>query len=310
MVGVISLKGKPAPLSAGLRWVVEHTNSLAAVNGRYFVIGSADGTPGDLAGVSILDGHLVSEAVDGRTSFVLPTGSGEGVDIGTLSDHLTASSWDGAIRIVDGLNRKPGLIRACGGEGGDQPTEKPLHDFTCTDSSELIQFTPDFGTATEPGDGADWLRVSAHPGRTVRVTTNISSDGAPLAESGFGVVNGGPRLLSGGSPDITAYAEDFVHPDDPEFYYRFGVRRNPRTLAVITSDGNLLSVAVDGHEPGYSAGASFEESAGIMRALGAREATNLDGGSSTTMTLGNRLINRPSDATGERPVGDAVAILP
>jgi hypothetical protein len=43
-----------------------------------------------------------------------------------------------------------------------------------------------------------------------------AADGAPLA-AGIGVVNGGPRLLSNGSPDITAYAEGFHWPENPEF---------------------------------------------------------------------------------------------
>jgi exopolysaccharide biosynthesis protein len=36
---------------------------------------------------------------------------------------------------------------------------------------------------------------------------------------------------------------------------------------------------------------------------------NLDGGGSTTMTIGTSLVNRPSDATGERPIGDAIALV-
>ena len=319
------------------------THSLAAINGGYFVIGENDGTPGDLAGISILDGDLVSEAVDGRTDLILPEGSGEGADVAALSDHLAARSSDGATREVDGRNRKPGLIRGCGGEGGDQPTEQPKHDFTCTDSSEVIQFTPIFGASTEPGagaeavldssgrvtalrdgrggpippdgsvlsgtgEGADWLRAHARPGSKVRISTSISSGGASLS-AGTGVVNGGPRLLTGGSPDITAYAEGFHWPENPEFYYRFGVRRNPRTLAGVTPGGDLLLVAVDGRRPGYSVGASFRESADIMDALGAEEAINLDGGGSTAMTIGEKLMNRPSDSTGERPIGDAIVLL-
>jgi exopolysaccharide biosynthesis protein len=35
----------------------------------------------------------------------------------------------------------------------------------------------------------------------------------------------------------------------------------------------------------------------------------LDGGGSTTMTLRSRLVTRPSDPTGERPIGDAVVLL-
>jgi hypothetical protein len=130
-----------------------------------------------------------------------------------------------------------------------------------------------------------------------------------LAE-GTSVVNGGPRLLINGEPDITAYQEGFVWPENPEFYYRFGVRRNPRTLAGTTAEGNLLLVAVDGRQPDYSVGASFEESALIMQALCAVEAVNLDGGGSTAMTIGEELVNQPSDPTGERPIGDAIVVLP
>ncbi len=47
-----------------------------------------------------------------------------------------------------------------------------------------------------------------------------------------------------------------------------------------------------------------------MDALRAEEAVNLDGGGSTGMTVGGQLVTRPSDATGERPIGDAVVLLP
>ena len=321
------------------------TDSLAAINGGYFVIGDNDGTPGDLAGISVLGGRLVSEAVDGRTSLVLPKGDGEDADVAALSDSIGATASDGAKRTVDGRNREPGLVRGCGGEGGDAPTEKPKHDFTCTDESELIQFTPKFGTATEPGAGAeavldadgevtelrearggpippegtvlsgtgeaaDWLREHAQPGDTVRVKASVSTGGGTSIKGRTGVVNGGPRLLANGKNRITAFREGFVYPENPEFYYRFGARRNPRTLAGVTPGGDLLFVAVDGRRPGYSVGASFIESARIMDSLGADEAVNLEGGGSTRLTIGERLVNRPSDTTGERPIGDAVVLLP
>lgn len=320
------------------------TGALAAINGGYFVIGANDGTPGDLAGISVLDGGLVSEAVDGRTSLVLPEGDGEDADVAALSDELAVVSSDGARREVDGKNRKPGLIRGCGGDGGDQPTEAPKHDFTCTDPGEVILFTPVFGANTEPGggaeaaldasgrvtalregrggpippggsvlsgtgDGADWLRAHAQPGQQVRISESVSGDGAVLG-NGTCVVNGGPRLMENGREEITAFQEGFVYPENPEFYYRFGERRNPRTLAGVTGNDDLLLVAVDGRRPGYSVGVSFEESAEIMDALGSEEAVNLDGGGSTGMTVGQRLVTRPSDTTGERPIGDAVVLLP
>lgn len=88
------------------------------------------------------------------------------------------------------------------------------------------------------------------------------------------------------------------------------MRRHPRTLAGVTPTGHLLLVTVDGRQPGYSVGASFQESARIMKALGCEQAINLDGGGSTAMAIRGRLVNRPSDSAGERPVGDAIVIRP
>jgi exopolysaccharide biosynthesis protein len=47
-----------------------------------------------------------------------------------------------------------------------------------------------------------------------------------------------------------------------------------------------------------------------MRSLGARDALNLDGGGSTTMTVRGEVVNRPSDRVGERPVSNAVYVAP
>jgi hypothetical protein len=322
------------------------TRALAAINGGFFVIGNNDGTPGDLAGISIINGKLVSEAVNGRTSFILPDSSGRKARIAALTTEITATANDGAVREVDGLNRRPGLIRACGGVGGDIPTENSLHDFTCTDSSELIQFTPIFGQTTEPGAGAEvvldgsgkviefrqqrggqipsegsvlsatgdaveWLYANAQLGSKIEINTRVLTNRRELrVTETLGVINGGPRLLDNNQIEITAFSEGFQRPQEPEFYYRFGVRRNPRTLAGITPNGTLLLVTVDGRQPGRSVGASFVESAMIMRSLGAKDAVNLDGGGSTSITINQRLVNRPSDATGERPIADAIVITP
>jgi exopolysaccharide biosynthesis protein len=45
-----------------------------------------------------------------------------------------------------------------------------------------------------------------------------------------------------------------------------------------------------------------------MKALGARDALNLDGGGSTAMVVRGRVVNRPSDPGGERRVGDGVFV--
>ncbi|MBA2273289.1 MAG: phosphodiester glycosidase family protein, partial [Actinobacteria bacterium] len=319
---------------------------LAAINGGYFVIEPVDGTPGDLAGIGVEDGRLISEALDGRTSLLLSEDPGDVAAIKALRTRLRAIPAGGGGRLVDGLNRIPGLIRSCGGVGGDIPTQRPKHDFTCTDGSELILFTPDFGASTESGPGVEavldatgrvttvryerggvipedgsvlagtgaharWLRLHAEAGQRMRIVERVlsgSSGRVPL-RAGLGIINGGPRLLRHRRNRITAFREGFVHLDDPFFYVAFGLRRNPRTIAGITADHHLLLVAIDGRQPDWSVGASFVEEARVMRSLGAVSAVNLDGGGSTTVTIGDDLVNRPSDEEGERPIGDALLLL-
>ena len=322
--------------------IVRRTGARVGINAGYFVIGEQDGTPGDLAGISAVDGELVSEAVNGRTSLLVRPHAK--ANTAALTTDITATV-DRRKLLVDGYNREPGRVRSCGGVGGDVPTERPRHDFTCTDDSELIYFTPTFGSATEPGEGAEVALDRA--GRVIDVRDerggSIPARGAVLSATGevadelldeadvgdrarvravttagrrrvpiagrLGIVNGGPRLVERGRDRITAFAEGFVWRDDPAFYYRFGIFRHPRTMAGITGDGTLVLVAIDGRQIDYSAGASFEEEAGVMRALGAVEAVNLDGGGSTTLVIDGELVNRPSDATGERPIGDALLLF-
>ena len=95
----------------------------------------------------------------------------------------------------------------------------------------------------------------------------------------------------------------------------FGPVRHPRTLVGVAAGGRrLLLVTVDGRQPGYSMGMTLRESAVLMRALGATEAINLDGGGSTAMALRNGLGgavlgNHPSDKEGERAVANALAVV-
>jgi exopolysaccharide biosynthesis protein len=61
--------------------------------------------------------------------------------------------------------------------------------------------------------------------------------------------------------------------------------------------------------PQNSIGISFLESAQILKDLGAKEGMNLDGGGSTTMVIGNKVINTPSDHSGERQIADGIFIF-
>jgi hypothetical protein len=93
---------------------------------------------------------------------------------------------------------------------------------------------------------------------------------------------------------------------------------NPRTAAGIARVGTsqrLLLAVIDGRQPGYSVGMTLRQTAELLQSLGAQRAINLDGGGSSAMIVRDhttgalRVRNKPSDPTGERAVGNALAVL-
>ncbi len=115
------------------------------------------------------------------------------------------------------------------------------------------------------------------------------------------VVGGGPLLLDQGNP-----VGDLEVTERPSF----AGGRNPRTA--VGFDGGthrLWLLVVDGRQAPHSVGMTLPELAELFEALGAAEAINLDGGGSSVIVVGGRVLNHPSDATGERAVVNALALV-
>jgi len=83
----------------------------------------------------------------------------------------------------------------------------------------------------------------------------------------------------------------------------------PRTAIGQRADGAIILLAIDGRTT-KSLGASLKEVQNIMLQYGAYNASNLDGGSSTTMYNNGSVINNPCDALGERAVPSAFIVKP
>ncbi|MFM9368557.1 phosphodiester glycosidase family protein [Streptomyces sp. Da 82-17] len=315
----------------------------AAVNGGYFVLDSRSGAPGDPAGAGVYRGRTESESVGGRPALVTDAG-GRGRVVRTAWSGEVVGR-DTALEL-DGVNRVPGLIRNCGGTADDAPTARPLHDVTCQDPDELVAFTGAFGPRTPAGEGveavldargrvaevrsprggvlpaggssvqatgalAERLAGLARVGERLRIAQALRDErGAELGTSpSTSVVNGGPELVRDGRLHVTPAADGMVHADNPSFYYGWAHKRNPRTLAGTDAAGRTVLVTAEGRDTD-ALGLSLVESATVARALGLRDAVNLDGGGSTAMVAHGELLTDPSDTAGERPVGDALLILP
>jgi Phosphodiester glycosidase len=310
--------------------------AVAGVNGGFFA------TSGDPVGVLAIDGELLSEPVDGRSALILPAPAVHARPLIAPVRYRGRVYVNGRSREIDGVDRTRGLIPACGGRGGDLPTVRPNSLLTCTDSSELVALTPRYGARppaeggveaivrdgrvtrvrppgiggvprtgvllTGTGDAARFLRNTALPRSRagIRVDLLVPHKAIDLQRTSV-VVGGGPRILRAGRVAVAARSEGFA--PAPSFFRAFVAGRQPRTLAGVRSDGSLLLATVDGRAPGWSAGMTLPEAARLMRSLGARDALNLDGGGSSTMTVRGEVVNRPSDRV-ERAVSDGLFVMP
>jgi hypothetical protein len=115
------------------------------------------------------------------------------------------------------------------------------------------------------------------------------------------ILAGFPALLTGGA--VIGDLEGEARP-------AFALARHPRTgLGIDTDRNRLWLVVVDGRRDGIAEGMTLPELATLFQALGATEALNLDGGGSSTMVVRGRVVNRPSDPLGARPVVNALTVL-
>jgi len=94
---------------------------------------------------------------------------------------------------------------------------------------------------------------------------------------------------------------------DYEAFMGYTTAYQPRTLVGVTGDNHLVFAVVDGRIEGRSLGMSGRESAKLMLELGCTHAAYLDGGSSSTMVINNKVINKPSGGE-ERAVAHSILI--
>ena len=84
--------------------------------------------------------------------------------------------------------------------------------------------------------------------------------------------------------------------------------RNPRSVIGTLPGGKIGLLNIDGRST-KSVGATLTETARVAKALGFRDAVNLDGGGSTVLVAGTTLLNTYSGSR-MRSVSDAIVLVP
>lgn len=298
--------------------IAKRLGAVAATNGGYF---GANGSP---LGVLVIDGEWIKTIGLVRTGLIV-TRSGR-----LLIDTV---NWSGVAEFGAEGRLDLGMLntRVGGGDfsrlarNGDVAVFTPRWGKRVTLLSDEAAVVVEEGVVQEvinspaPETPATLARSAAIPANGfVLCTRNGASAKLGALEKGtrfavtwklqndFGeeirhVVGAGPRLVRNGVECVTALEEKFQRD--------VATGRAPRTVVGLTRKNELLLLVADGRRPEESIGLTLQEAARLMIELGAVNALNLDGGSSTTFVIDGSVVNSPSDGT-EKRVSNALVLLP
>lgn len=304
--------------------LVRLSEALAGVNGSFFRIGTR--YPGNPVGLGVYGGHLLSEPA---TRHVAPNESHVLLDARTNRLSFRRHTWSGTVtnrasrrvQRLEFVNHNAVVPSGC---------RKVIHPTRCTREGDVSLFTRAFGARTPPGRGVEVVldrggcvvrlartRGTVLLGRQWSIQATGRDTRSLLRVSRGGCLSRSLRLLAGGGQLMPLGSWSFavngrhrlavngrvVVPNGPGPFYD----RNPRTVVGTTRTGHVVIVTVDGRQP-TSVGTTMAETAAIVDSLGLRQAANLDGGGSTTMSVEGELVNQPS-GTAERPVADALVYV-
>ena len=283
------------------------------------------------------------EVVGGVNADFFTLAGFQGVPTGGLisGGHVIVGPSVQPLLSVDSSGRPRMGVLSVAGAATYRGESRPIAGWNRTVANRMNVYDRRWGPALDTASGIiEVVLEGGSPGRVASIDTTLA--GAQIPEGGSVIVVGRnapeglqqwvrsfaigdtvkiglaltpfhPMEAVGGRPIL---ARDSVIAPEVETEGQVSFRnRNPRTAAGISNDGRRLILAVvDGRQPGYSDGMTLRETATLMLALGARDAINLDGGGSSALVYRSadgslRLGNHPSDAGGERAVGDALAIV-
>ena len=289
-------------------------NVVVAVNGGFGVLGDMRGYGGVLENLHIQDGELITQPTDTDACFGV-TESGEflstsvqmkaNIQIGTHTLEIGCINQ----RRLDGC--KVTLYTPRLGESTHTNRRRGKEVIL---SGLPLPLTPNYvhpyqvktvsnnGNSTIPKDGAIlWINAQEkdpsisqlNPGASGKLTVTLSP---PEWNQVRHAVGGRLRLLKNGKINqmlVDKHLENKKRHAPGKRSQELNLSHEPRTALGYNAD-TLFLVVADGRQPKYSTGLTLYELASILIELGATEAINLDGGSSSTFVVNDEVINQPS----------------
>lgn len=294
--------------------------AIAAVNAGFFNVKN-----GEPAGLLKVGGVLVSDTslTRGVVAIHAPPGERQKFFFDQASAKMSAEATDedGTFTFaVDGVDttRERGKVML-------YTPSYHVHTDTAANGTEwvlagtpltVVEIRRNLGRTPIPRDGivlsyggleppAPFDRLARGTRLTLKTTWKILNDTPEdRLRDARDIINGAGLLKRNGQTLSGWLASENLQPKT------FTDVRHPRTLIGTDRRGHIWLVVVDGRQPDYSVGMTFEELIALANRLELDNALNLDGGGSTTMVVNGAIVNRPSDAAGPRPVSDAIIVRP
>ncbi len=290
--------------------------AIAAINAGFFRLDKSI-FAGDATGALLIDKKVLSESYASRSALFIRNESQK-----TILDFfyldLSVLVEIGNIELdISGINRE-------------------------RKSDELILFTPEFNLSTLTD--TEGLEIIVKNGRIIQILDHKGSN--PIPANGFVLSSSGNRReqllkqaklgtkvvisqpitytrlggrqtfivseyedIIGGVPQLIKNGKIEITWEQEKSSKAFVETRHPRTTVAKLAGGKFLMVTVDGRSA-ESVGMNLQELAEMLLEFGAVDAMNLDGGGSTTMFLGGKVVDQPSDKEGERKLSDVILVFP
>jgi len=286
-VAAMGLGTKESVQSMALR-----SSSIAAVNGSYF-----DTSTNFPVGILIKEGKVLSEPFYYPRPFFVNTYDGKFYILNLVTEiHLSLGP---SLFLVKGVNKfsKNGDVIIYTEEFGPDIPFMADRDYVVivngvVFSKSYTQKVPKGGFITmlgpsgvskfvKIGDEATYYLII--PGFPYKVRTAI--------EGGPRIIEGG-KIIAGIETEIERYGKNII------------TGKTPRTVIAL-APSKIVFLVIDGYQT-ESSGLTFEELADFLLLKGYTDAMCLDGGSSSIMVIGSRIVNTPSKSNVEVPVGIVV----
>lgn len=293
--------------------IARRHSAFAAINAGFFRLDKSQFT-GDAAGMLMVDGNFLSEAASERIQLLINNKPNRTDTVITRTVLSQALRFGNESLKIEGANRerkKDDLVIYTPAFGRTTLTAGDGVEIVVT-RGNVASVNRDLGNSVIPPNGfvvsasgsfRESLAAAAKKVSTVTLTNTWAGLPAEFVKdrTKLDVVAGVPQLIKNGRVDITWEQEKSSK--------SFVETRHPRTAVAKLTDGKFLMITVDGRTEA-SGGIGLNDLAAYLLELGATDAMNLDGGGSTTMFVGGKVVNHPSDKEGERKVSDAILVTP